>query len=253
MSTFTVQQIEAAMNAPVEHPTGPRSSKVIAAARIASPINAANAAKQRKRRIAAEKKEAVKQRKLDRAALKAQKVTKTKVTKSKVTKSKVTKPKKVVKPMTAIAKQAAKQSKVRRKSIQEAKKSHTTFKKSLKATRSQLNLKWKEEANAVKAVKKAEKEAEAAEKKAVKAAKKAAREEAIVAKKAAKASKPPTPKKATLTDEQKHENKARRAYKTEMNRRVKWGREFQAKFKGVYKPVKTVVIEETDLEDAFVC
>jgi hypothetical protein len=248
MSTFTVQQIEAAMNAPVEHPTGPRSSKVIAAARIASPINAANAAKQRKRRIAAEKKEAVKQRKLDRAALKAQKVTK-----SKVTKSKVTKPKKVVKPMTAIAKQAAKQSKVRRKSIREAKKSHTTFKKSLKATRSQLNLKWKEEAKALKAVKKAEKEAEAAEKKAVKAAKKAAREEAIVAKKAAKASKPPTPKKATLTDEQKHENKARRAYKTEMNRRAKWGREFKAKFEGAYTAVKTLVIEETDLEDAFVC
>ena len=250
MSTFTVQQIEAAMNAPVEHPTGPRSSKVIAAARIASPINAANAAKQRKRRIAAEKKEAVKQRKLDRAALKAQKVTKTKVTKSKVTK-----PKKVVKPMTAIAKQAAKQSKVRRKSIREAKKSHTTFKKSLKATRSQLNLKWKEEAKVAKALKKAEKEAEAAKKKAIKAAKKAAREEAIVAKKAAKASKPPTPKKATLTDEQKLQNKAKRAYQTEMNRRSKWEREFQTKFEGVYTPpsVKAVVTVESELEDAFVC
>ena len=231
MSTFTVQQIEAAMNAPVEHPTGPRSSKVIAVARIASPINAANAAKQRKRRIAAEKKEAVKQRKLDRTALK---------------------PKKVVKPMTAIAKQAAKQSKVRRKSIREAKKSHTTFKKSLKATRSQLNLKWKEEAKAIKAVKKAEKEAKAAEKKAIKALKKAIREEAIVAKKAAKATKPPTTqKKATLTDEQKQQNKAKRAYQTEMNRRSKWEREFQTKFEGVYTPpsVKAVVTVESVLED----
>lgn len=246
MSTFTVQQIEAAMNAPVEHPTGPRSSKVIAVARIASPINAANAAKQRKRRIAVEKKEAVKQRKLDRTTLKAQKVTK--VMKPK----KVTKPKKVVKPMTAIAKQAAKQSKVRRKSIREAKKSHTTFKKSLKATRSQLNLKWKEEAKAIKAVKKAEKEAKAAEKKAIKALKKAIREEAIVAKKAAKATKPPTTqKKATLTDEQKQQNKAKRAYQTEMNRRSKWEREFQTKFEGVYTPpsVKAVVTVESVLED----
>ena len=237
MSTFTVQQIEAAMNAPVEHPTGPRSSKVIAVARIASPINAANAAKQRKRRIAVEKKEAVKQRKLDRTTLKAQKVTK---------------PKKVVKPMTAIAKQAAKQSKVRRKSIREAKKSHTTFKKTLKATRSQLNLKWKEASKVAKAVKKAEKEAKAAEKKAIKALKKATREEAIVAKKAAKATKPPTTqKKATLTDEQKQQNKAKRAYQTEMNRRSKWEREFQTKFEGVYTPpsVKAVVTVESVLED----
>ena len=216
MSTFTVEQIELAMNAPVEHPTGPRSSKVIATARISSPINAANAAKQRKRRIAAEKKEAIKQRKLEREAKKAQKV-------------------KLLwlhslLPMTAIAKQAAKQSTVRRKSIREAKKSHAAFKKTLKATRSQLNLKWKEAAKVAKAAKKAEKAVEDAKKKAAKAAKKAAREEAIVAKKAAKAAKPPTPKKATLTDEQKLQNKAKRAYQTEMNRRSKWESEFQTKF-----------------------
>tara|TARA_B110000858_G_scaffold193954_1_gene247483 strand:+ start:761 stop:1465 length:705 start_codon:yes stop_codon:yes gene_type:complete len=216
MSTFTVEQIEVAMNAPVEHPTGPRASKVIATARISSPVNAANAAKQRKRRIAAEKKEAIKQRKLERAAKKAQKV-------------------KLLwlhslLPMTAIAKQAAKQSTVRRKSIREAKKSHATFKKTLKATRSQLNLKWKEAVKVAKAAKKAEKAVEDAKKKAAKASKKAAREEAIVVKKAAKVTKSPTPKKATLTDEQKQQNKAKRAYQTEMNRRSKWYGEFQTKF-----------------------
>jgi len=234
MSTFTVEQIEVAMNAPVEHPTGPRASKVIATARISSPVNAANAAKQRKRRIAAEKKEAIKQRKLERAAKKAQKV-------------------KLLwlhslLPMTAIAKQAAKQSTVRRKSIREAKKSHAAFKKTLKATRSQLKLKWKEAAKvakaakkaekavedakkkAAKASKKAEKAVEDAKKKAAKASKKAAREEAIVVKKAAKVTKSPTPKKATLTDEQKQQNKAKRAYQTEMNRRSKWESEFQTKF-----------------------
>ena len=54
MAAYTVEQINNAMTAPVEMVEGPRKSKVIAAARIAAPIAAAQAAKERKHRIAAE-------------------------------------------------------------------------------------------------------------------------------------------------------------------------------------------------------
>jgi len=199
MSTFTVQQIEAAMNAPVEHPTGPRSSKVIASARMASPINAANAAKERKRRIASEKKDAIKKRKLDSDVKKAQKADKSHIAFKKSLKA------------------------TRRQLILKWKENAKTIKAAKKAEKKAI-------ASAKKAI--------ASAKKAAKAIKKAAKKEAIVAKKAEKANKPPAPKKAKLTDEQKQENKAKRAYQTEMNRREKWEREFQSKFRtpgrGIY-------------------
>jgi hypothetical protein len=121
-----------------------------------------------------------------------------------------------------------------RKSIRESKKSHSAFKKNLKATHSQLNLKWKEDANTAKATKKAiasaKKEAIVAKKAAIASAKK----EAIVAKKAAK-----------------QRNKAKRAYQTEMNRRKKWEREIQSKFEGIFSPpvVNKLEREEPVIED----
>ena len=54
MSAYTVEQIQAAMTAPVEEVTSHRTAKLIAIARIAAPIAAAEAAKARRHRIAAE-------------------------------------------------------------------------------------------------------------------------------------------------------------------------------------------------------
>ena len=107
-----------------------------------------------------------------------------------------------------------------RKSIRESKKIHSAFKKNLKATHSQLKLKWKEDANTAKATKKA-----------IASAKKAAK----VDKKAAK-----------------QRNKAKRAYQTEMNRRKKWEREIQSKFEGIFSPpvVNKLEREEPVMEDS---
>ena len=99
MSAYTAEQINAAMTAPVEMVTGPRTAKLIAKARIAAPIAAAEAAKERKHRMAAEKREEREQRKLDRIAKKAQKADKANKRKTKV-----------VKPMTVVANAAAKSS-----------------------------------------------------------------------------------------------------------------------------------------------
>ena len=225
MAAYTVEQINNAMTAPVEMVEGPRKSKVIAAARIAAPVAAAEAAKERKHRIAAEKREAREQRKLDRIAKKAQKADKANKRKTKV-----------VKPMTLVAKDAAKAAKTRRKSLTAQKKAHSAFKKELKTTRRTLKASWKEQAKAQKAIVKAEKEATRQAKKAQKAA---------------------TPKRVKLTDEQKLRNKAKRAYQTEMNRRAKWERSFQAKFadlEDLLNPfTEKFSAEEPELEDGFVC
>ena len=90
-----------------------------------------------------------------------------------------------------------------------------------------------------------------------KAIAKAEKEQAAEAKKAAKAAKAATPKRVKLTDEQKLRNKARRAYQTEMNRRAKWERSFQAKFadlEDLLNPfTEKFTAEEPELEDGFVC
>ena len=166
-------------------------------------------AKELKHRMIVEKKEAIKQRKLERDIKKAQKIVK------------VTKPKakKVIKPMTLISKDAAKQAKVRRKSILIAKKQHTDFKKIMKTTRSQLTLKWKEEVKQARILKKIAREKAKKENKTVK--------------KITDASKPLTPKKSKLTAMEKMTNKANRSHSNEMRRREKWDRQFQVKFDGV--------------------
>ena len=134
---------------------------------------------------------------------------------------------------------AAKAAKTRRKSLVAQKKAHGAFKKELKATRRTLKASWKEQAKAQKAIAKAEKE------------------EAAAAKKAAKVAKATTPKRVKLTDEQKLRNKAKRAYQTEMNRRAKWERSFQAKFADLEDLLNPFTekfnAEEPELEDGFVC
>ena len=137
-----------------------------------------------------------------------------------------------------------------RKSIRESKKSHSAFKKNLKATHSQLKLKWKEDAKTAKATKKATEYIEKKRKKSLASAKKlakAAKKEAIVAKKAAK-----------------QRNKAKRAYQTEMNRREKWEREIKSKFDGIFSPPVDNTLEREEpvitksfldlvIEDVFLC
>jgi hypothetical protein len=96
MNALTIaSQIIEAQNAPIEVVTGPRKAKVTAANRIRIPSEAAAAAKGRKKRIAAEKREAKAearaQAKLDREAKKAQKA-------DKVNKRKTKKVKKVKGP-----------------------------------------------------------------------------------------------------------------------------------------------------------
>ena len=251
MSAYTTEQIQAAMTAPVELVTGPRTAKVIATQRIAAPIAAAEAAKARKHRIAAEKREAREQRKLDRIAKKAQKADKANKRKTKV-----------VKPMTALANAAAAAAKTRRKSITAQKKAHSIFKKELKTTRRNLMTGWKEQARSQKEIERAValifKSDEKRKKKAAKAAKKLAKEEAAAAKKAAKLAKAATPKRAKLTEDQKLANKAKRAIATEMNRRAKWEREFQGKFPAalsheMLSKMAAATSEEPELEDGFVC
>ena len=224
MAAYTVEQINAAMTAPVEMVEGPRNSKLIAINRMATTAAIADAVKERKQRIAAEKREAREQRKLDRIAKKAQKADKANKRKTKI-----------VKPMTSVAKDAAKAAKTRRKSLVAQKKVHSAFKKELKTTRRTLKASWKEQAKAQKAIAKAEKEATRQAKKAQKAA---------------------TPKRVKLTDEQKLRNKAKRAYQTEMNRRAKWERSFQAKFADLEDLLNPFTekfnAEEPELEDGFV-
>ena len=225
MAAYTVEQINTAMTAPVEMVEGPRNSKLIAINRMATTAAIADAVKERKQRIAAEKREAREQRKLDRIAKKAQKADKANKRKTKV-----------VKPMTSVAKDAAKAAKTRRKSLVAQKKAHSAFKKELKTTRRTLKASWKEQAKAQKAIAKAEKEATRQAKKAQKAA---------------------TPKRVKLTDEQKLRNKAKRAYQTEMNRRAKWERSFQAKFADLEDLLNPFTekfnAEDPELEDGFVC
>ena len=225
MASYTVEQINAAMTAPVETVEGPRTAKLTAINRMATTAAIADAVKARKTRLAAEKREEREQRKLDRIAKKAQKADKANKRKTKV-----------VKPMTTVANAAAKAAKTRRKSLVAQKKAHIAFKRELKTTRRNLMASWKEQA---------------------KAAKKLAKEQAAAAKKAAKAAKALTPKRTKLTDEQKLANKATRAYQTEMNRRAKWEREFQAKFGADFLSCANTstkrASEEPELEDGFVC
>ena len=261
MASYTVEQINAAMAAPVETVEGPRTAKLTAINRMATTAAIADAVKARKTRLAAEKREAREQRKLDRIAKKAQKADKANKRKTKV-----------VKPMTTVANAAAKAAKTRRKSLVAQKKAHSAFKREPKPTRRKLMTGWKEEAKAKKELAKAAKSATPTKRNAKKAQLRAELAELGVGtnidtvvglrkvladrKKELKA-KAATPKRTKLTDEQKLANKAKRAYQTEMNRRAKWEREFQGKFGADFlscaeKSTKPASVEP-ELEDAFVC
>ena len=261
MSTYTIEQVQAAIEAPVEIVEGPRQAKVAATVRMATTAAIADAVKARKTRLAAEKREAREQRKLDRIAKKAQKADKANKRKTKV-----------VKPMTTVANAAAKAAKTRRKSLVAQKKAHSAFKRELKPPRRKLMTGWKEEAKAKKELAKAAKAATPTKRNAKKAQLRAELAELGVGtnidtvvglrkvladrKKELKA-KAATPKRTKLTDEQKLANKAKRAYQTEMNRRAKWEREFQGKFGADFlsyaENSTKSVSEDPEIEDGFVC
>ena len=117
----------------------------------------------------------------------------------------------------AIPADAAKAAKARTKRIaaekKAHKKAHADFKRELKATRKTLSQIWKEE-------RKKDRLAKAAQK----ADKKARRKTKALMAKALKAKAP------KLTEEQKLMKRARKAYETEMRRRVKFMRQFGEKY-----------------------
>ena len=164
-----LQQI---IDAPVEEVTGPRAAKTKAIATMAIPADAAKAAKDRTKRIAAEKKA--------------------------------------------------------------HKKAHANFKRELKATRKALTTGWKEEAatkrelaRSVNYIFKSEEKRKKKEAKEKRAAAKAAKAEEKKQKAAVKAAKA---KAVKLTDHEKLMKRARKAYETEMRRRVKFMRKFSEKY-----------------------
>ena len=117
----------------------------------------------------------------------------------------------------AIPTDAAKAAKARTKRVaaekKAHKKAHADFKRQLKATRKTLTQIWKEE-------RKKDRLAKAAQK----ADKKARRKTKALMAKALKAKAP------KLTEEQKLMKRARKAYETEMRRRVKFMRQFSEKY-----------------------
>ena len=117
----------------------------------------------------------------------------------------------------AIPTDAAKAAKARTKRVaaekKAHKKAHADFKRQLKATRKTLTQIWKEE-------RKKDRLAKAAQK----ADKKARRKTKALKAKALKAKAP------KLTEEQKLIKRARKAYETEMRRRVKFMRQFSEKY-----------------------
>lgn len=148
-----MSEVMLAMSAPVVHPNGPRKAKIIAGHRMAV--------------VAALK-----------SASKTSRRSPTKV----VDDSK--------KPMTTIAKEAARQSVVRRRNIRVAKKAHNAFKKELKTTRRKLIIVWKKSKSLNKKNKKTKK----------------------------------------LSKTQIKQNKMIRMMETEMKRREKLSKQFEAKF-----------------------
>ena len=112
----------------------------------------------------------------------------------------------------AIPADAAKAAKARTKRVaaekKAHKKAHADFKRQLKATRKTLTQIWKEE-------RKKDRLAKAAQK---------------ADKKARRKTKAPKAKAPKLTEEQKLMKRARKAYETEMRRRVKFMRKFSEKY-----------------------
>uniref|UniRef100_A0A6C0KAL7 Uncharacterized protein n=1 Tax=viral metagenome TaxID=1070528 RepID=A0A6C0KAL7_9ZZZZ len=138
----------------------------------------------------------------------------------------------------AIPANAAKAAKARTKRIaaekKAHKKAHATFKRELKATRKTLTTGWKEEAatkrelaRCVNYIFKSEEKRKKKEAKEKRAAAKAAKAEEKKQKAAVKAAKA---KAAKLTDHEKLMKRARKAYETEMRRRVKFMRQFSEKY-----------------------
>ena len=131
------------------------------------------------------------------------------------------------------------------------KKEHTLFKRELKVTLRSLKLNWKVTAKSKKdtarAQKKAEKEEAKEQRKLDLLAKKVQKDD----KKSKRKTKAPKATKSKLTNEEKLANKAKRSWNTEVCRRKKWEREYQAKFN--ISPPLIDTIEEEFVEDAFVC
>ena len=173
----------------------------------------------------------------------------------------------------ALPTDAAKAAKARTKRIvaekKAHKKAHANFKRELKSTRKALTTGWKEQKRSQKDVDRAvalifkseekKKKKEAKEKKAVdKAAAKAAKAAKVEAKKQ-KAVKVKAPK---LTDHEKLMKRARKAYETEMRRRVKFMKQFGEKYMEYREFLRldkegnhniNPFTEEPELEDGFVC
>ena len=138
----------------------------------------------------------------------------------------------------AIPADAAKAAKARTKRIaaekKAHKKAHADFKRQLKATRKALTTGWKEQAatkreltRCINYIFKSEEKRKKKEAKEKRAAAKAAKAAAKKQKAAAKAAKAKAPK---LTDHEKLMKRARKAYETEMRRRVKFMRQFSEKY-----------------------
>jgi len=138
----------------------------------------------------------------------------------------------------AIPANAAKAAKARTKRIaaekKAHKKAHVNFKRELKATRKALTTGWKEEAatkrelaRCVDYIFKSEEKRKKKEAKEKRAAAKAAKAEEKKQKAAVKAAKA---KAVKLTDHEKLMKRARKAYETEMRRRVKFMRQFSEKY-----------------------
>ena len=112
----------------------------------------------------------------------------------------------------AIPANAAKAAKARTKRVaaekKAHKKAHADFKRQLKATRKTLSQIWKEERKKDRLAKQAQK----------------------ADKKARRKTKAPKAKAPKLTEEQKLMKRARKAYETEMRRRVKFMRQFSEKY-----------------------
>lgn len=136
----------------------------------------------------------------------------------------------------AIPADAAKAAKARTKRIaaekKAHKKAHADFKRQLKATRKALTKGWKEKAATKRALTrcinhifKSEEKKKKKVAKVMRAAAKAAKAEEKKQKAAAKAAKAPK-----LTDHEKLMKRARKAYETEMRRRVKFMRQFGEKY-----------------------
>ena len=138
----------------------------------------------------------------------------------------------------AVPTDAAKAAKARTKRIaaekKAHKKAHADFKRELKATRKALTTGWKEQAatkrELTRCINYIFKSEEKKKKKAAKVKRAAAKAAKVAEKKQKAAAKKAKAKAPKLTDHQKLMKRARKAYETEMRRRVKFMKQFGEKY-----------------------